>query len=123
MGVTVKVTTTETATVVALSGWPGNGEVLPAVADGIVALAEDRETLVVDLSGIVLTHPGALRAFIDGVCQAPVDVRLVCGRLSGRRLIRSCGPSSHFGTFSTVEDALADTRQATPATAAPSRAS
>jgi hypothetical protein len=121
MGVTVKVTTTETATIVSLSGWPGNGDVLPAVADGLVSLAEDRATLIVDLSGIVLTHPGALRAFLDGLVAAPVDVRLVCGRLSGRRLIGGCGLATPPPTFASVEEALAQPTMA--AAAGASRAS
>jgi hypothetical protein len=114
MGVTVTVRTTHEATIVTLTG-AGSGEVLPSIADGIVALAEDSPLLIVDLSGIFLSEPGAVRAFVATVADAPVAVKLVCDRLSGRTLLNSCALVSRPPTFSCLADALAD---ATPSSLA-----
>ena len=107
MGVTVHVRTSKATTVVSLTGWPGSGDVLPAVAEGIVALAEEGHALVIDLSGIFLSQPASIREFLKTVGEAPVPVRLVCDRLSGRTLIAGCGLDVGRA-YSSLDDALLD---------------
>ncbi|HEY8525029.1 MAG TPA: hypothetical protein VIL48_08710 [Acidimicrobiales bacterium] len=89
MGFRVEVSAEDVGHVVTYHGVLDDLPVEAAVA-GLAALAR-RGDLVVDLSHATLTSPAAVVALIDGVhALTGKAVPVVCGRLSGRRMLRRC---------------------------------
>jgi hypothetical protein len=107
VGVTVRVRGEPGATIVHLEG-PAEADLLARVGDALARLCDAEPTaLVVDLSDLTLIHPRAVRALLDNLRVGPDEQpRIVCRRLSGRRVVRSLrrpGP-----VFASVAAAVAD---------------
>ncbi len=106
MAIEVQVRTTPEATVVRLSG-VGCGELLEMVAQGLREVAQDCALLVIDLDDAVLSDAAHLQAFVGAVADAGSAVRIVCRRLSGRRLLRAGGSRRCPPVVGSMEEALA----------------
>ena len=70
-------------------GIPASSALLELAQD-VAAHASAGKTVVVDLDGLVLTRPSAMRDFIAQLnrCHAGGEVVLACRRSTGRQLLR-----------------------------------
>ena len=110
MALTVQVRSSDGATVLALRGAMCE-DLLSLVSHGITALTR-RAALVIDVSDVVLCQPDDVRSFLQELVAVEPDVRIVCNRLSGRRVLRRCLPGgADLRMFARVEDAVATGRE------------
>ena len=107
MGVLVRLRSELGATVVELDG-PSDPDLLARVGEAIARLrVEDTSTLVLDITGLAMAHPRGIAALVEQLGPASGDrVRLVCRRLSGRRLVRRARVPALV--FASVAAAVAD---------------
>jgi len=107
MGVLVRLRSELGATVVELDG-PSDPDLLARVGEAIARLrVGDTSTLVLDITGLAMAHPRGIAALVEQLGPAAGDrVRLVCRRLSGRRLVRRARVPALV--FASVAAAVAD---------------
>ena len=89
MGVLVRLRSDQGATVVELDG-PSDPDLLARVGEVIARLrVDDASPLILDITGLAMAHPRGLAALVEHLDDAERDqLRFVCRRLSGRRLVR-----------------------------------
>ena len=89
MGVLVRLRSDQGATVVELDG-PSDPDLLARVGEAIARLrVDDASPLVLDITGLAMAHPRGVAALVEHLGDAEREpLRLVCRRLSGRRLVR-----------------------------------
>lgn len=107
MAVEVQVRTMGSATVVKVVG-VGCGELLGVVAEGLQDVAADCRLLVVDLDDTTLSDVRNLEAFVQPLTEVDAEVRIVCRRLSARRLLRAWAPMAGLPVVPTMAEALSD---------------
>lgn len=105
MGLTVNVRSEGSVTVVVLRG-AACDELLGQVADGIEAVA-GAEPLVVDLTDVMLSHPTDLSTFLEALSSRCAQLRVVCGRIGGRRVVRQSAFGVGVSMFTSVAEAVA----------------
>jgi hypothetical protein len=66
------------------------------------------ETVIVDLDEAVLTHPLELAQGLAAWQAGGNDIRVVCGRLSARRVLHRADPAARVPVFGSITDALRD---------------
>jgi hypothetical protein len=107
MGVVVRFRNELGATVVELDG-PSDPDLLARVGEAIARIrVDDPSPLVLDVTGLAMAHPRGLAALVEQLGPVSGDrLRIVCRRLSGRRLVRRARiPALVFGS---VANAIAD---------------
>jgi hypothetical protein len=85
-----------------------DADMVEAMTDGLLALDEEDYPLVVDLTDAVLASLTALRRFVERLGQQVAEgrVAIVCGRLSGRRLLRNEYALASVPIFADVQQAF-----------------
>lgn len=111
MGVEVTITVRTPVTVLAIEG-DADPAALARVGDEIGALraeGADGKPLVVDVSGLTWVHPAAIASLLAHAGSRDGGVRIVCERLTGRRLLRRCLPARACPPlFGSVAEAVGD---------------
>jgi hypothetical protein len=107
MTVQVQVHSRGPATVVKIAG-VGCGDLLGLVAEGLRGVAEDCRLLVVDLDDTTLSDAAHLEALVRTLADVEADVRIVCSRLSARRLLRARRSGMCPPVVATLAEALGE---------------
>lgn len=94
MGVTVSTVAHHGQTVVSLEG-VADSALLARVVDGVTALCEDG-AVVLDLTDVALSDPDVIAQLVSHIATSVglSRVRVVCPRLSARKLLRRFGDDS-----------------------------
>lgn len=110
MAIEVSTSTVAGCRVLAIRG-AADGDVLTMVADGIAAVVEGLDALVIDVDELLLTDIRAVRGFLARLFDILPAERLSfhCSRHSGRRILRRCG-GDDLKVFATMEGCAAAAR-------------
>lgn len=82
---------TTTATVITVAGTL-NADPMTRLLDMLAAQYIDGD-VIIDLSGVMMTSPSAIRSLVARLSAwtSTTSLRIVCARLTARRLLRTCG--------------------------------